>query len=128
MSELVKEAIIKTLQQGKPAFDKKLDMCMYRTDDGNKCAVGQLIPEDKYSRTIEGVPALYVLTRFNIGTNYEKHLLSALQHCHDSAAKQPTYFIEAFIRRIESNPDLKEVLDSFDYKQYLGDNQKVINI
>lgn len=90
MSGLVKEAIIKTLQQGKPAFSKEMDMCMYCTSDGSKCAVGQLIPEDKYNSIIEGRPALVVLEMLDIGTIHERSLLSDLQHCHDSASKQPT--------------------------------------
>lgn len=28
--------------------------CMYRTDDGKKCAIGCLIPDDRYSSALEG--------------------------------------------------------------------------
>ena len=30
-----------------------VDVCMYRTDDGNKCAIGCLIPDELYSEAME---------------------------------------------------------------------------
>lgn len=38
-------------QQGKPAMTK--GTCMYRTEDGLSCAVGCLIPNDKYEPAME---------------------------------------------------------------------------
>lgn len=43
------------LKQGKPALSAE-GYCRYRTDDGLKCAVGVLIPDDKYDPKIEGYP------------------------------------------------------------------------
>jgi len=30
-------------------------MCMYRTDDGNRCAAGAMIPDEQYKGSIEGI-------------------------------------------------------------------------
>jgi hypothetical protein len=57
--------------------------CAYKGDNGNKCAVGALIPDDQYKPSLEGqavsmiqpdVPALQYLNH---------HLLLALQLAHD---------------------------------------------
>jgi hypothetical protein len=50
-------------KQGKPAInetDSGEDICAYRTDDGLKCAVGCLIPDDKYNEDLEGRSATVV--------------------------------------------------------------------
>jgi hypothetical protein len=68
------------------------DDCLYRTEDGRKCAVGLFIPDDKYRESMENiwVPNVvrdYGLEEFmplnNLG-------LSALQRVHDESAKDET--------------------------------------
>lgn len=75
--------------------------CRYRADNGLKCAVGCLIPDDKYSPDIEGTPvgpdffdleigffpprALALRTLLtDLGLSGQGKLLSRLQHVHDS--------------------------------------------
>lgn len=42
------------IQQGEPAMNSNGD-CVYRNDQGLKCAVGCLIPEDKYEDRFENL-------------------------------------------------------------------------
>lgn len=37
------------------ACDRYFQVCMYRTLEGNKCAIGCLIPDELYTRSIEGM-------------------------------------------------------------------------
>jgi hypothetical protein len=96
--ELFDKVATHLLAQDKPSVsttDK--DSCMYRSQDGLKCAVGCLIPDDLYRPTIEYIhirtlldklPAIYseadITTLAKAGIS-EEHigLLSALQSIHD---------------------------------------------
>jgi hypothetical protein len=52
-----KQKIIDTIMvrnKGRRAFDPAINNCMYRTGDGNHCAVGCFIPEDHEAMTFEG--------------------------------------------------------------------------
>lgn len=40
-------------EQGEMAYDGSKESCMYRTDDGLKCAVGCLVPDETYSLGME---------------------------------------------------------------------------
>lgn len=42
------------LAQGKQSWDEERDLCMYRGPGGLKCAVGVLIPDEKYVPQMEG--------------------------------------------------------------------------
>lgn len=59
--------------------------CLYRSHDGLKCAVGILIPDELYSRSMEGNacefdPVLPVLQRLG----HDPDLCARLQQVHDS--------------------------------------------
>jgi hypothetical protein len=41
------------IKQGKPAYDDDIATCVYRTETGLKCGVGQHIPADEYSPDME---------------------------------------------------------------------------
>lgn len=75
------------LAQGKPATIK--GVCAYRGDDGLKCAVGCLIPDELYSRDLEGqsvqsTDVFKVLTRAGVVESTEQaSLLTRLQYVHD---------------------------------------------
>jgi len=77
-------------QQGKKAFDQRLGRCLYRTEDGLKCAVGCLIPDNEYSRMMENRSHLNVdsptLQKIIDQGNYE--LLISLQRVHDALNAQ----------------------------------------
>lgn len=49
------------LTQNRPARDVYSDNCRYRTENGLKCAVGCLIPDDKYTPEIENVGISWLL-------------------------------------------------------------------
>lgn len=78
------------LTQQARASDAK-DNCRYR-QDGLKCAVGCLIPDDRYSADIEGGSVNTLAARgrldevlgFEVGKTL--YLLRALQHVHDDIA------------------------------------------
>lgn len=52
------------------AFNEKVGSCAYRAPDGKKCAIGQLIPDDKYGADLEG-PRGPVLERIGALTSEE---------------------------------------------------------
>lgn len=58
--------------------------CCYRTNEGLRCAIGCLIPDELYDRRLEGfyVSELRELLR-KIINNPHMGLLSELQHIHD---------------------------------------------
>lgn len=57
--EAFDKALAHLRQQGRPAMNVAL--CAYRSDDGGKCAIGALIPDDMYSMVMEGKPAHLLL-------------------------------------------------------------------
>lgn len=50
----VRDHLLKQMANSVNATDYGLTNCMYRRDDGLKCAVGCLIPDDKYAPEMEG--------------------------------------------------------------------------
>ena len=82
-------------KQGRRAVDKVRDVCVYRTADGLKCAVGCLIPDELYDKGIEGAGMSLDFTSqrrwklwdilWNIGIRAEDgQLMEVLQMLHDS--------------------------------------------
>lgn len=61
--------------------------CRYRTADGLKCAIGCLIPDDKYDSTFEG-KGVYSPSGpgFLFGYGEKLHLLGSFQLLHDNAS------------------------------------------
>jgi len=77
-------------EQGKRAI--KDTKCVYRAPDGCKCAVGHMIPDDKYDPRLENFTAsakeiIYSLApEFGVEYNQESgEFLRGLQVCHDAA-------------------------------------------
>jgi hypothetical protein len=67
--------------------------CAYRGDDGTKCAVGSLIPDELYSRSLEGMcissaDVRTVLARVGIVHHDQLWLVGMLQTVHDSWAPE----------------------------------------
>ena len=104
----------KVLEQGRPSLKTNPSLggtsavCVYRGQDGAKCAAGHVIPDAWYCEELEGQAADGVLEREpRLEASLAPHLslLLDLQGAHDSAyqasvlhSKRPT-FMEGFIRR-----------------------------
>ena len=91
--DFVIEKLYRQGKQSKNFDDEGASQCVYRSDDGSKCAVGQLIPYDLYTSRIESIGA-YTLA--NMDTENKKlkkisdymkkfntDLLTKLQTLHD---------------------------------------------
>ena len=63
-------------------------VCRYRTDEGLKCAIGCLIPDDVYTRNIEhktvDLLCLGVVKDFDYLKQFDKSFLRRLQVIHDN--------------------------------------------
>lgn len=110
------------IQQGEPAMDSNGD-CVYRNDQGLKCAVGCLIPDDKYEGRFEqlGIGA-------NLSANKERQsdieglwsvlegegilrdehlqLLEDLQEAHDGWEAGGVHLIIGALNYVADNHDL----------------------
>ena len=80
--------------QGTRAYDEIIDQCQYRGPGGTKCAVGCLIPDEAYSRDMEGWPVENVVVSFGnnsaeprpgfpVWLEDNASLLACLQAVHD---------------------------------------------
>lgn len=90
--------------QNAPAWDKGSQQCWYRNEEnGTRCAIGCLIPDDLYCRTMEGrgvyellvvFPKLKELPPFKaLDVGHDRPLHVALQQMHDDlAAGDPELF------------------------------------
>src|SRR5690606_38139587 len=70
--------------------------CYYRGPDGQKCAAGVLIPDEKYSKIFEGrtVEDVFELLGWELTTN-EEHFLFDVQYAHDYAES-----VEDFLEKL----------------------------
>jgi hypothetical protein len=65
--------------------------CLYRTEDGRKCAIGALIPDEAYSPICEGMGVGRLLQNFasrgvTFGLNpTDENFLCVIQEAHDSS-------------------------------------------
>lgn len=76
------------VKQGRKAKDATGDFCQYYAPNGDKCAVGCLIPQGLYEKKIEGCgvtgPTLEpILKKMGVAKHVE--FLSSLQTIHDSS-------------------------------------------
>lgn len=62
------------------------EVCLYRTDDGKKCAAGILIPDEEYSSRMEGVSIDELVNSYEFLFELKPNisLLLELQHIHDT--------------------------------------------
>lgn len=57
--------------------------CLYRGPDGLRCAVGCLIPDDQYKRSLEGKAAEFITKNVPALRHIGGWLLSEMQSVHD---------------------------------------------
>lgn len=70
-------------------FEKSYDPsfgCLYRGPEGRRCAIGHVIPDDRYATTLEGKSPLTieVSSAANLSEN-DTSFADDLQMCHDKA-------------------------------------------
>lgn len=93
------------IKQGKPAAvvgqRPNFLSCRYRTNDGLKCAAGQLIPDYAYKPSIEGFPVQEALKACSISLSDEAlELTTKLQSIHDGLSGAGDEFLEKFIEEV----------------------------
>src|SRR5947209_3382215 len=90
--ELIKDVTKKLQAQGKRATrgasERFQYQCVYRAEDGRKCAFGHLIPDEMYESEMEGKSACAVLRDF---PTVKKHL----ETIYDALAPDDLDFIDS---------------------------------
>lgn len=73
-------------------------VCKYRTEDGRKCVVGLLIPDEKYDASMEGEtclnPRVTRVIEMPDGVSIDQ--LFAIQHLHDQFATMSNWPMQDF--------------------------------
>jgi hypothetical protein len=103
------------LKQGGQATNKH-GRCKYRTPEGSQCAIGCLIPADKYHRRIEGIPVNHsgVLEALqgviDVQCVETLQLLDSLQRMHDAGYSwSGPCDIRRALNKVASSYNLKKV-------------------
>lgn len=91
--EIFDKVVDHLFTQGEPAMKPYTVACRYRGDNGQKCAVGCLIPDDLYDTDMEGhsVSDLDVLFPMPDYIVDNMKMLSRLQTLHDMSYSTSTY-------------------------------------
>lgn len=100
-----------------PSFDKEEQRCFYRTGAGKRCAIGILIPEDKYRASFDyfgkdcGATTRWVLENgaFQIPDGLSLADLYQIQMTHDRFAWEETWDASKFVQRINELPCFSNV-------------------
>lgn len=93
-------------------------MCMYRTPDGRKCAIGALIPDEVYSQRLEdkSVDTLFLefpdIMRASGLSDDDSRFLFALQHAHDRCTFSNEPFLNYFSHSMRLLADTYKLDDS----------------
>lgn len=111
---LVAASVRHMLSQGRPGYDYGTESCQYRAKlvDGRilSCAIGGLIPDDKYSADIEGEPPQTVLglvpgctNKYGFVHDGLNRAAIAIQNAHDCWADGwPT---QGLLSRLPTSPE-----------------------
>lgn len=76
------------VKQGRRAVNLSHGQCKYRASNGDKCAVGVLIPDDRYRLDMEGMTLGVIKFELECAVpafRVDKNFLGALQRVHDFA-------------------------------------------
>jgi hypothetical protein len=93
-------------------------MCMYRTPDGRKCAIGALIPDEVYSKRLEDKSVGTLLLEFpdimraSGLSDGDLCFLFALQDVHDGCASSNKPFLNYFSHSMRLLADIYKLDDS----------------
>lgn len=83
--ELFDFIVGRVIAQGEPSV--LAGTCQYRAPGGLKCAVGHIIPDSLYRKSMEGANLTHIVNKDLGLTCY--HMLRDLQKAHDHAGEQP---------------------------------------
>jgi hypothetical protein len=97
--ELYNTMCRRTYEQGARSIGG--DMCMYRGENGLKCAFGQIIPDDRYDPRWEGKNARCIIPRAFPQWTPHIDVISEIQFAHDSST-DPQTFREDFLRKVQT--------------------------
>lgn len=106
--EHLEMAVRGLLEQDEFGFDTLNRECVYKTCEGNKCVVGQLVEDKHYTESMEGLtpfdtPVMNALQN-SLGlelTHQDKAFLRELQECHDYAASEIEPNMWTFIDQVK---------------------------
>lgn len=90
-----------------PSSNENRD-CLYRGPGNKRCAIGLLIPDDKYNSSMEGVSItskIYDVCEVPEGLTFDD--LAEIQNCHDSSGH--IYFKDSFLRKLNKLKCFEEV-------------------
>lgn len=75
------------VNKGKPSVDRDSISCLYRGEAGAKCAIGVLLPDKNYEKSLEGEELEFVASLIP-GLRVKENLgfLRQLQQAHDDAS------------------------------------------
>jgi hypothetical protein len=104
--DAIRFAIAKVVEQGCPSYDAVSDKCLYRGPNGTRCAIGWLIPDDRFDHdTMEGKDVSFDAVKEALSgvlPDTEDERLVNLQYAHDVVSETPRrLFIEEFRRALE---------------------------
>lgn len=127
MLAVFKKIVRGLLKQGTQSMGKQENGCMYRGTNGGRCALGLLISDDVYKRSLEGcvidpesksskkVVKALVDSGINVSTDEDIQFLAEMQEIHDCAYGRPWIqnFTSVAVRYLKMNKrDAKALVDS----------------
>lgn len=108
--EIFGRVYIGIIKQGGPSINPASSECLYRSPQGRKCAVGQLLLDEFYNKEMEGKTVGSPLIDnglFSSGvTNSNLQFVKILQNIHDVAAfeadNEDKLFVEIFKKEMQA--------------------------
>jgi hypothetical protein len=104
------EAIAKITTQGAPSMRAKDGLCLYRGENGLKCAAGHFIPDSKYEPEMEGQSIGQVNSGYNLGFSKNKmEALSRAQLVHDATSVFQKFESRSFLEEFDKMATAKRI-------------------
>jgi len=122
LSELIKYATNKVLTQEGVAYDPIDEVCVYHADNGAKCAVGAVLPEEVDNFYKKSRAKTVLMRQFNVFHRTALvEALSLMQAIHDGLAVP---YGRKMITRCEFNERFSQRMSTFeqDYPQFFVTN------
>ncbi len=100
------DLLLKSADDGTfPSTSGSFDACLYRGPNGKKCAIGILIPDDKYDPEFENASTSSVIAAAGIVVDGLKNMdFYDIQRTHDNLAYRKIWNAEGFKTAIKALP------------------------